>query len=399
MAWKEVEVEDQRKKFIELYSKKIFSITELCRQFDISRPSAYKWIDRFETHSWEGLKNRSSIPLSQPLSTDPELIKEILDIKFRFPTWGPKKVQAILKKEKPLIKWPSANTIGNIFERNNLVIPRKFRRRLATKTSPLADCNQCNDVWCLDFKGWFLTKDNQKCEPFTLMDAFSRYLFCCTKLECNNTEHVWAILDRCFREYGLPLYLRSDNGPPFATSGPGRLSSLSIRLIKAGVIPDWIEPGKPAQNGRHERMHLTLKQEAVFANQISLKKQLDKFNEFIEYYNCIRPHEALNQRTPIDIYMPSSRVWRGCLKSPEYSNAYEVARVRNCGKMSFEGKDVYVSRVLAGEPIGIKENEKGVLQTYYGPVFLGNIEDYELKITRRKPRITRKAKTKVKETT
>ncbi len=242
----------------------------------------------------------------------------------------------------------------------------------------------------MDFKGWSLTLDQQKYDPFTIMDAHSRFLLCCLKLKMNDTEHVWAVLERLFREYGLPLNIRSDNGPPFATTGPGRLSSLSIKLIKAGVCPDWIDPGKPQQNGRHERMHLTLKKEGIKASALTLDEQRMKLEDFINYYNFIRPHEAIGQQSPGSIYHPSLRKWNGRLQSPEYPTDYKVGKVRSCGKMSFGTKEVYIGRVLANELIGMKTNEEGQLTAYFGPIKLGVLtKDYTLEIIRRKGRVKR----------
>lgn len=386
MAWKEAKMTDQRKQFINQYLEKKLSISELCRQFEISRKCGYKWIARFKKEGLDGLLDRSRAPTLQANITTVEVEDEILAIKFLYPKLGPKKVKAILDREKPNMHWPSKTTIGKIFERNGLVIPRKYRKRLPERNSSLVDCHQCNDTWCIDFKGNFLTKDNLRCDPFTLMDAHSRYLLACVQLNQNDFKHVWGIFDLYFREYGLPLRVRSDNGPPFATNSPGRLSRLSINLIKAGVMPEWIDPGEPQQNGRHERMHLTLKQESIFPDQLTLSEQKKQFDEFKDYYNYIRPHEALNQKTPGDVYVSSSRLWSGRLKSPEYSDEYRIGKVKSCGKMSWQGSEIYIGRVLEGEPIGLKKNEKDVLTAYYGPIFLGEIENKELKIQRRKMR-------------
>lgn len=254
MAWRTTNMEQRRKEFIECYLEKKISLSELSRQFGISRPIAYKWINRFNHSSWEGLKNLSKAPKTQAKATSIELEYEIIAVKLAYLSWGPKKIKSVLEKEQPNLSWPSETTIGKICERNGLTIPRALRRRLPVKENPLSHCQQCNDVWCIDFKGWFLTKDSHKCDAFTVTDAFSRYLLNCTKLHSNNTAHAWGIFDRLFREYGLPKYVRSDNGPPFATCSPGRLSKLSINLIKAGVMPEWIEPGKPQQNNNATRV-------------------------------------------------------------------------------------------------------------------------------------------------
>jgi transposase InsO family protein/transposase-like protein len=372
MAWRTTKVEDQRKQFINAYLEKRYTMASLCRQFEISRPIGYKWVYRYREKGLEGLTNRSKAPLTQAKETDPKLVEQILKVKFERSDWGPKKVRGHLVKEFPLASWPSKTTIGNIFDRHGLTIPRKYRKRLPVRTKPLAHCQQMNDVWSVDFKGWFLTKDGHKCEPFTLTDSHSRYLIRCLRLFANDTDHVWAVLDAAFREYGLPLYMRSDNGPPFATCNAGRLSPLSVRLIKAGVIPEWIEPGNPQQNGRHERMHLTLKNEATFPRILNLDEQQMKLTEFQHYYNFVRPHEALGQITPGSIYQPSQRSWSGKLKAPEYPESYKVARVKSCGKMSWKGSEIYVSRTLAGEPVGIEKNEEeGGFTVYFGAIILG----------------------------
>jgi hypothetical protein len=193
-------------------------------------------------------------------------------------------------------------------------------------------------------------------------------------------------LDIAFREYGLPIYLRSDNGPPFATGGIGRLSRLSVKLIKAGVIPEWIEPGNPQENGRHERMHLTLKNEGVFP-ELTLEEQRTKFSIFEQYYNWERPHEALLQNTPGSIYLPSQRIWTGKLKSPEYSAEYQKRKVHSCGKISWRGNLIYVGRVLSNEYVGLKENADGDSTVYFGPKILGTVtRDCELIVPRRETR-------------
>lgn len=381
MTWRELNVEDQRNLFIQSYLEKAFSIADLSRQFNISRKTAYKWIERFKDEGLKGLKNRSQAPLHHPNETNPKIVKEILRVKIERSKWGPKKVLGFLRNTAPHINWPSLTTVENILSKYGLVEKRKLKRRLAERTDPLSKCNASNDIWCIDFKGWSLTKDQKKCDPFTLMDAYSRYLLCCQKLPLNNANYVWAIFDRLFREYGLPVRVRSDNGPPFATLGAGRLSSLSINLIKAGVTPEWIDPGEPQQNGRHERMHLTLKQEGIDPS-VDLELQLKKLDEFLAYYNFERPHEALNQKCPASVYLPSSRYWDGRLRFPEYPNGYQVERVRSCGKMSWKRKEIYIGRVFNGEPIGLKEEGENV-KAYYGPIPLGIVKENSLEIARR----------------
>lgn len=387
MAWGVTKVEDRRKEFIDACLKGEQSMAELCRLYEISRKNGYKWINRFKEGD-HSLKDRGRAPLKQALETDPEVVRKILEVKFQFNKWGPKKVLGYLKTIFPDVNWPSTTTIGNLFDKNGLVVPRKYRRRVPGKTVPLSHCKQSNDVWCADFKGWFLVGDGSKCEPFTLTDASSRYLLRCLTLNKNDTEHVWAVIDCAFREYGLPLFFRHDNGSPFATCGVGRMSALSIKLIKSGVTPEWIDPGKPQQNGRHERMHQTLKSEVANPPEQTLKKQERRLKEFRNCYNHVRPHEALNQKTPGSIYRPSERRWNGVLKSPEYSSDYIVRKARYCGSIKLHGDEIYLGAVLSREPIGLKEKEDGSFTVYYGPIILGEINhDNEFKMPQGNKRI------------
>ena len=373
MAWMNTQVEYQRENFITACLENQATISDLCRDFGVSRKTGYKWLSRFKDEGVAGLKDRNKARHTQSLKTTEELTQKIIHIKQRYVKWGPKKIAAFLEQNQPLESWPSATTIGRILDEHGLTIPRKYRRRFPAKTDPLSHSQQPNDVWCIDFKGWFKTKDNVKCDPMTLTDSYSRFILYCSKLGMNTVDHVWNTLDKIFYQYGLPQYLRHDNGPPFATSGVGRLSRLSVNLIKAGVVPEWIEPGKPYQNGRHERMHLTLQEEGAFPLKLTLKEQQMKFMEFQQYFNLERPHEALEQKTPASIYLPSERIWNGQFHSPEYSQEYQPKRVRATGSISWHGVDLFVGKTLENEYVGLKENEHGYWDVYFGPVLLGVI--------------------------
>lgn len=375
MAWKENKVEDQRKKFIAACLEGNFTMAELCRMYEISRKSGYKWLNRYKDKGLDGLKDRSRAPHHQTLKLSDNIISEIFKVKYMHP-WGPKKVLGHLKRAQPDVSWPSITAVRNLFDRNGLTTKQKHRRRLPARTSPLSHCQFSNDVWCADFKGRFLTLDGNKCEPFTLTDASSRYLLRCLMLERNDFEHVWAVLETAFHEYGLPLFFRTDNGSPFATIGAGRLSKLAINLIKVGITPEWIDPGKPQQNGRHERMHQTLKNETANPPEHILEKQAKKFDEFRNYFNNIRPHEALGQNTPGNIYQPSSRVWNGKLQPPEYSKEFIVRKVRPAGQISLKpyASDIFIGSALVGEHVGLKQVDDGIYEVYYSSIFLGKID-------------------------
>lgn len=267
----------------------------------------------------------------------------------------------------------SCGSIGRILKENQLSSPRKYRRHVA-QTAPLQDCFEPNDVWMYDFKGWFLTRDGDKCEPLTITDGASRYLIRCEHMKRKRTKDVWQILEEAFLEYGLPKRIRSDNGTPFATTGVGRLSPLAIKLIKVKIIPEWIAPGCPQENGRHERFHLTLKNETASPPALNLDLQILKMHQFLNYYNHRRPHEAINQVTPATVYKPSNRIWDGKYESPEYGSEYEVRRVDKGGLISWHGKKFFLSESLWKEPVGIKEGNVGIMEVSYGPILLGKID-------------------------
>lgn len=385
MTWRVIKAMDQKRDFLKAWLEKKFYLTDLCKQFGIGSTCAYKLISRFKEEGWDCLEERSRAPHNSPYKTSDSLEQAILALKYERSRWGPKKILGHLQNTFADRPWPSVTTIENILKKHGLVEKRKLKRRLAKAASPCDHSNSSNEVWCMDFKGWWLTPENEKIAPFTLTDSFSRFILSCEKLTLNNTTHVWGVLERLFREYGLPLRIKSDNGPPFASLGPGRLSRLSINLIKAGVQPEWIDPGEPQQNGRHERMHLTLKQEGVDSG-LLFKDQKKRLEDFVHYFNFIRPHEALNQKPPSQIYKPSTRVWHGLLRSPEYPNEYRVGKVKNCGKMSWRNREIYIGRVFAGEPIGLKvDSEK--IEAYYGPIFLGTVDTNNLNIERRPGRM------------
>jgi transposase InsO family protein len=384
MAWRVAKVEEHRKEFIEQVLIGDRTVTDLCNEYQISRKTGYKWISRYNELGDDGLKDRSKAPHARPGRTDERLVHKVLEVKSRYPAWGPKKVLALLGMHYPDEDWPSDTTIGNILYKHGLVAPRRCRKRIPAKTDPLSHCTAPNDVWSIDFKGWFLTKDQIKCDPLTICDAHTRFILHCSKLHSGKELDVWKALEELFHKNGLPKYLRHDNGPPFATAGAGRLSRLSVKLIKAGVIPEWIEPGKPCQNGRHERMHGILKNEGVFPLQLTLEEQQMKFMNFVHYYNFERPHEALEQKFPGNVYVPSNRIWDGNFRSPEYDSAYLVKRVRGRGLIMWNGIDIYIGKTLQNEYVGLKEDENGYLAVYFGPIFLGTIDHEGILRTPRK---------------
>lgn len=370
MAWNETCPMRERMKFIAAYEQGEQTMAALCRAFGISRESGYKWLARWRGEGLDGLKERSRAPHRHPNRTPPALAERVVAARLAHPHWGPKKLRVCLARDAPDERWPAASTIGDILAAAGLVVPRRSRPRLAARTQPFADCLAANDLWTIDWKGWVRTGDGQRCEPLTLCDACSRYLLRCLALGRSDGAQAWAVLEGAFREYGLPKVLRSDNGPPFASRGVGRLSHLSVQLIKAGVMPEWIDPGRPQQNGRHERLHLTLQQETMQPPAASRRAQNHRFAAFRHCYNEERPHEALGQVTPASCYQPSPRSYSGRLRAPEYGDDQEVRRVRSNGQIKWRGKLVFVGEALVGEPVGLAQRADG-WQVSYGPILLG----------------------------
>ncbi len=372
MGWKETCTVEQRMRFVMAVQKNEESMAAICREFGVSRRVGYKWRRRYEQEGAAGLFDRSRMPLHCPQAIAEKIAGRCLEVRRAHPTWGPVKVRAYLERQGPEIEWPAASTIGELFDREGLTVKRKLRRRSPPSSAPFAHCEAANDVWCIDFKGWFLTGDGRRCEPLTLSDAHSRYLLRCQDLRRTDTDHVWPVLYAAFREFGLPHYLRSDNGSPFASRGAGGLSKLSIKLIKAGVMPERIAPGKPQQNGRHERMHLTLLQEAANPPANSLREQLKRLRAFQRFYNEERPHQALDNATPAERYQASPRRFDGILREPDYDEDRMVRRVRRNGEIKLNGNMIYISGALVGEPIGLAEDQHGWTVSY-GPLVLGTI--------------------------
>jgi putative transposase len=371
MPWRETCAVDERKRFVLEAEAGEEAFAALCRQFGISRQHGYKWLARWRAEGEAGLVERSRAPLHHPRAVAEELAGACLAVRRAHPTWGPVKVRAWLERRRPGRAWPAASTIGALLDRAGLTVKRRLRRR-GPPGGPLFAAAAANDVWTMDFKGWFKTGDGARCEPFTLCDAASRYLLRCQTLTRNDGEHVWPVLDAAFREYGLPLRLRSDNGPPFATIGAGGLSRLSVKLIKAGVTPERITPGRPQENGRHERLHLTLLADTASPPAASLRAQAIRFRAFQAGYNQERPHAALGNATPAERYAPAPRRWDGRLRPPE-TVADEVRAVKSNGLIRWHGKLVYVSEALGGEAVGLAETGDGRWAVRFGPVLLGFI--------------------------
>jgi transposase InsO family protein len=288
---------DQRTQFIADHLRDTLSITELCELYDISRKTGYKWIDRYLRHGPAGLEELSRRRRRSPNQTADEIVSAILAARRRHPRWGGRKLLALLHKQHPRWNLPGRSTASEILKRHGMVAKQRRRRRVGHPGKPTSQILAPNDVWSADFKGQFLTGDGYYCYPLTVADGFSRYLLECQALSSTAEQGAKPVFTRLFKEYGLPARIRTDNGVPFATTTLGRLSRLSAWWVRLGIVPEFIEPGHPEQNGRHERMHRTLKAETTRPPAGSLAAQQRRFNVFREEFNHERPHEALDDET------------------------------------------------------------------------------------------------------
>lgn len=354
MPWRETQVVEERMKFVAARLAQEFPMSELCVAFGISRKTGYKWLARYERWGPAGLVDASRAPQEQARRTPAALAERIVRARRAHPSWGPRKLRAILAREDPGLAVPAASTIGDILTRQGLISPRR-RRRAAPRATPteLGVAQAPNDIWAADFKGWFRTRNGQRCDPLTLSDLFSRFQLRCVIVAAGRTEPVWEVFTSAFKEYGLPVALRSDNGPPFASPGLAGLSRLGVRCLRLGIRLERIRPGAPQENGCHERMHRTLG-EAIRPPRATPTAQQRAFNAFRESFNHQRPHEALGQRVPADVYQRSPRPYPRRLPTVEYPAHFEVRQVRTAGTIKWAGELLYVSQALCGEPVGLE---------------------------------------------
>ena len=326
MPWKETCVMDEKMSFIVARLKGDLTMTELCEQFGISRDTGYELWRRYQVEGTSGLEPRSRAPHRPAEAMASEIAEAIIALRLERPFWGPKKLRAVLQRRSPAIVWPAPSSMGDLLRREGLSKPRRRQRRPVPRTRPFLQVCEPNDRWCIDFKGWFRTGDGQRCDPLTLTDAYSRFLIEC-RIVPPTTEGVWPPVDRAFHELGLPRAIRSDNGVPFAcTTSAGGLTRLSVHWVKLGIELERIEPGKPQQNGRHERMHGTLKAETSRPPAANPDEQQARFEHFRQDFNHVRPHEALDLNRPASCYRPSPRPYPAKVEDPWYDADHSSAK-------------------------------------------------------------------------
>lgn len=374
VPWKESRVVDERQKFIEAWMRRDEPVTQLCAQFGVSRKAAYKWIARYRQGGCAALMDQSRAPRSRPQATPQVIADAIVDLRMKHRFWGPRKLRAWLVERKPDVKWPAPSTIGDLLKARGLISEKRHRPRVPLSTQPLASATEPNVVWSADFKGHFRV-GGRICEPLTITDNFSRLIVRLQRVDTQREEHVRPVFQSAFEEYGLPWRMRTDNGSPFATRSPGGLSKLSVWWVKLGITPERIEPGKPQQNGRHERMHRTLKLETATPPRDSFEAQQAAFNEFRETFNDERPHQAIGFKTPATLYNPSARPYTRKLDDddPEYPDDFEPRRVSASGVIGVASHHAIIGRVLAGEAVGVELVDDDVWQIWFGPIYLGTL--------------------------
>jgi transposase InsO family protein len=371
---------DQRTQFIADFLRQVLSVTELCDLYGISRKTAYKWIERYLRQGPVGLEERARRPHSSPNRTPDEITYALLEARRKHPSWGGKKLLSLVHKRHPQWDLPHRSTVCDILSRHGMVPKKRKRRRIGHPGKPTSAVLAPNDLWSADFKGQFKTGDGHYCFPLTVTDNFSRYLLGCQALHSTAVDGAKPVFTRLFKEYGLPKRIRTDNGVPFATSTLARLSRLSAWWVRLGVMPEFIEPGKPQQNGRHERMHLTLKDETTRPAAGNLAAQQRKFNRFIDEFNNERPHEALDQQTPAACYERSTREMPTKIKPFEYPDRFEVRYVSGNGGIRWNRDWVNVSTVCIGEYVGLEEIDNGIWIVYFGPLKLGRLDERHMRI-------------------
>jgi putative transposase len=362
MPWKACKPMDERLKFIaRLLDGEPMAV--LCREFGISRKTGYKILTRYNEIGLEGLTDRSRRPYRHANQLPIQIETLIVRLKQDKPSWGAPKIRERLARLYPDVHRPAISTVHAVLDRHGLV-KRRTRRRNRAEGTTLSRPAQPNELWCADYKGEFMLADRRYCYPLTITDFASRYLLCCDALETTKEVYAFTVFERAFKDFGLPCAIRTDNGHPFATTAIFGLSKLSVWWLRLGIGIERIKPGNPQQNGRHERMHLTLKKEATKPAAKNFLQQQAKFDRFIECFNHERPHQALNMKYPGELYTPSPRPYQG-LSDLEYPFHDRTITVTNCGRICVGRRKINLSAVFAGQRVGIKEvSEKIWLVTF-----------------------------------
>lgn len=373
MPWRESSSMDQRVKFVGLYLEGSVSLSKLCIAFGVSRKTAYKWLNRYNEFGPEGFKDQSRAPKNPPHKVNEQIAKILINARKEHPHWGPRKIIAWLTMKQPSLKLPSHSTVSELFQKHGLIQKDEVEVRPIKHLAPIFESTAPNDVWCTDFKGEFKMGNGKICYPLTISDHHSRFILSCQGNTRNDYLQTRNSMEKIFKEYGLPKIILSDNGTPF--SSPSGLSQLNVWWVKLGITPLRIQPGKPQQNGRHERMHRTLKQETAKPPADNLSKQQERFDKFVEEYNFERPHESLHNKVPSSIYSSSTRTMPKKIEDPRYPSYMEKRIPVAGGELNWRGGKYRISRALENELVGLDEIDDGLWLVYFGPIKVGYINE------------------------
>lgn len=381
MTWRNTGPQREKIKFIGEWLSGEYNFSDLCKRYGISRKTGYKLVNRYEIEQEQAFCPKSHARHHHPNIISNEIRERLIALKHRYPNWGPQKLRDWLILNEGERAWPAVSTIGDTLKKEGLVKQRKYRKKVEPYTEPFSECDESNKVWSADFKGQFKISSSF-CYPLTISDNYSRFLLLCKGLERPTLKETKEGFIQTFIEYGLPAVIRTDNGAPFAGLGIGGLSRLSIWWLKLGILPERIDPGHPEQNGRHERMHRTLKEETTLPPKNNFIDQQQCFDEFKNEYNTERPHQSLGGKRPSDVYGVSKRQF--VHHSPEviYPDHFEIRQVRSNGEIKCWGKKYFVSELLCGETIGLDIIEEDKAIIYFSVLKLGVLEARTNKINR-----------------
>ncbi len=381
MPWYQTEPMNERARFVISCNQQVYSMTELCERFGVSRKTGYKWLDRYERDGLEGLLDRCRAPYSCPHRTPEEIERHILNAfdNARYKR-GPRKLRRLLQNEFPDVSWPSKSTFGDIFKRHGLTTSRGRRVKKSHPGAGALVAPAPNAVWTVDYKGQ-VRINHCYCFPLTILDSASRLLLSCQALTSTSRDEAWPVFKETFRQYGLPDAIRSDNGTPFVSMGWLGLTRLAVWWIKLGIRHQRITPGKPQENPRHERMHRTLKEHTMLPPAKTMEEQQRRFDEFRDDYNNVRPHEALEDEVPASRYTPSNRPMPERLVEPTYPGHFEVRKVNSTGSIRFKGKSVFLSHALAHEHVGLEEIDCEIWNIVFYETSLARYSEQTQRIT------------------
>jgi putative transposase len=382
MPWKESVAMDERLRFVRDALSDRFTMSELCARYGVSRRIGYKWLARYDAEGRRGLTDRSRAPHHCPHKTPSTLTELLVAERTKHPHWGARKLLQVLRTHHPQTRsWPAPSTVADLLARRGLV-QRRRRRRAPVHPGVVRPTTAApNDLWTADFKGQFRTGDGEYCYPLTIADQHTRFLLMCRGLLSTQTVTARPVFERTFREFGLPLAIRTDNGVPFATQALHGLSFLNVWWMRLGIVHQRIRPGCPQENGAHERMHRTLKRQAIKPVRASCTAQQRNFDAFRREYNCERPHERLNQQTPASHYRPSPRPYPERLPAPEYPGHFLVKKITTGGTFRFRHRLLYLASPLVNQHIGLEETDDGIWSIYFYATLLATFDEHDYIIT------------------